>query len=35
MQLPAGALLLAQMILDRVEGMKLNFVGGLEMGAYP
>jgi orotate phosphoribosyltransferase len=32
---PEGATLLANMVLERIKDMKVDYVGGLEMGAVP
>jgi orotate phosphoribosyltransferase len=32
---PEGASLLAELVLDKLEGMKVHYVGGLAMGAVP
>ena len=32
---PAGAAWIAELMLDRIEGLKVDYVGGLEMGAVP
>ena len=32
---PDGALCLAELILDRIGDMEVDYVGGLEMGAVP
>jgi orotate phosphoribosyltransferase len=32
---PAGATCVGELIADTLEGMKIDFVGGLEMGAVP
>ena len=32
---PAGATYVGELIVDALEGMKVDFVGGLEMGAVP
>jgi orotate phosphoribosyltransferase len=32
---PAGATCVGELIVDALEGMKVDFVGGLEMGAVP
>jgi len=32
---PAGATAVGELILDALDGMKVDFVGGLEMGAVP
>ena len=32
---PAGASCIGELICDALEGMKVDFVGGLEMGAVP
>ena len=32
---PEGAWLIAELILDAIDGMEIDFVGGLEMGAVP
>src|SRR5215472_12921526 len=32
---PAGASLLGQLILDKIAGLDVDYVGGLELGAVP
>src|SRR5947209_8721647 len=32
---PAGAICIGEMIVDALEGVTVDFVGGLEMGAVP
>ena len=32
---PAGAAWIAELMLDRIEGLKVDYVGGLAIGAVP